>query len=229
MNRFMLCSEPKSSSSDGGTFSEETDESSVEMWGRPAPLRTVGTYDDDAFFSNVALDMISRYDGLALSLSEAICSVLVSPRSRASFLDGLYCRLSRPAHMSPTTHTLAQKTNEIFGQELRRLVEMGNAENPPHYHPKHSECNRGFPPKTPRHVVGPTSSGSNSQKKKKRRSFFPDCDSVLFRSRKVKNIDWKLAEAIEQVQSLRLDGEGSHQNPNNDRNDCVGYSPPHHG
>jgi len=85
------------------------------------------------------------------------------------------------------------------------------------------DSNRGFPPKTPRHVAGPTSSGSSSQKKKKRRSFFPDCESVLFRSRKVKNIDWKMAEAIEQVQSLRLDGEGSN---NTARKDGVGYRPP---
>ena len=228
MNHSMLRSESKSFSSDGTTLSSNgTDDSSPEsMCGRPAPLRTVGTYDDDAFFSNVALNMISRYDALSISLSEAICSVLVSPRSRASFLDGLYCRLSRPAQVSPTTHSLAQKTNEIFGQELRRLVEHGSSENPPHYYPKHSECNRGFPPKTPRHVVGPTSSGSSSQKKKKRRSFFPDCDSVLFRSRKVKNIDWKLAEAIEQVQSLRLDNEGQ---PNSDRNDGAGYRPPQLG
>jgi hypothetical protein len=53
-----------------------------------------------------------------------------------------------------------------------------------------------------------------------RRFFFPE--SGFFGGRKVKNIDWKLTEAVQQVQSLRLDGSSDHNTPKNN----SAYDPP---
>jgi len=55
-------------------------------------------------------------------------------------------------------------------------------------------------------------SSSSKKSAKKSRRFFPDGDG-FFRSRRVKNLDWKLVEAISQVQSLRLDGAPPPQAP----------------
>jgi hypothetical protein len=226
MNRFKLWSDSKSFSS-SGSYDATTTKSSHS---RPAPLRTVGTYDDDAFFNNVALNMISRYEGLSLSISEALICTLASPRNRSSFLDGLCSRLARTSQLSPLSLSLVQKTDQLFGHELRKIVELGFSENPSqHHHHKQGTYGRSFPPKTPRHVMGPSSSGSNSQsssgygKKKKSRSFFPDCEASFFRSRKVQNIDWKLTEAIEHVKCLRLDGD---DNGNDHQSANSGYLPP---
>jgi hypothetical protein len=189
---------------------------------RPPPLRTVGTYDDDDFFNNVALNMLSRYEALNLSVSEAICSTLVSPKHRASFYEGLCSRLSRASHMhmSPSQRSLIQNTKKVFGRELRRIVESECTDNFGTYLKQSPEFNNNLPPTTMRH----------SEKKKKGRRFFPDSDSKaggFFRSRKVQNIDWKLAEAIQQVQSLRLDGDTAMVQ--NDRTANVCYQPPQLG
>lgn len=198
---------------------------------RPPPLRTVGTYDDDEFFNNVALNMLSRYEALSLSASEAICSTLVSPKTRASFLEGLHTRLARASSMSPSARSLIQNTTKVFGQELRRIVE---SESPCSSYGKQSPCfDRNLPPATPRHVLRgpnsvtcslPSTTGADKKKKKVRR-FFPDCDSKsvgggFFRTRKVQNIDWKLAEAIQQVHTLSLDGDNTREQ----RKAC--YQPP---
>ena len=195
---------------------------------RPPPLRTVGTYDDDEFFNNVALNMLSRYEALNLSASEAIWSTLVSPRNRASFLEGLYTRSARTSSMSPSVRSLIQNTTDAFGRELRKIVE---SETPGGTYAKESPCFENLPPTTPRHVARGHSGAFSMPTggKKKSRSFFPDCDSKpgtctgsLFRSRKVQNLDWKLTEAIQQVQALKLDGDYVYSDEQ--RADC--YEPP---
>jgi hypothetical protein len=59
---------------------------------------------------------------------------------------------------------------------------------------------------------------------KSRRFFFPE--SGFFGGRKVKNIDWKLSEAVQQVQSLRLDGSSSNSNTPKNNNTTTSYDPP---
>jgi hypothetical protein len=59
---------------------------------------------------------------------------------------------------------------------------------------------------------------------KRRRFFFPE--SGFFGGRKVKNIDWKLTEAVQQVQSLRLDGSSSNSNTPKNNNTTNSYDPP---
>lgn len=228
---------------------------------RPPPLRTVGTYDDDEFFNNVALNMLSRYGALNLSVEEAICSTLISPRNRASFYESLCARSTRSCHLSPSQRSLIQDTRRVFGKALKRIVE---AESPSHHthnyqqqqHQQHCDIflkngmdisDTHHPPVTPRHHNysggGWCPKSTTSEKKKKGRKFFPDSDSSksggFFRSRKVQNIDWRLAEAIQQVQTLRLDGDsdpalGDHQqhhqnNHHHHARNNMGYQPPHLG
>lgn len=210
---------------------------------RPPPLRTIGTYDDDEFFNNVALNMISRYEALNLTVQEAIYSTLICPRSRASFYEGLCSRISRTSSMSPSVRSLVQSMKSIFDKELKKIVD---SESPGGFYSKQQafpdfDC----PPITPRSILRVSSSGSAASvgnntakaaqvatKKKKqssKRMFFPDSsgDSKgrgFFRTRKVQNIDWKMAEAITQVQSLRLDGD--ERTPTNRPVSGLGYQPP---
>lgn len=215
MNRLKLWSEQKGHPDEGGSAKTFT---SFSKYTRPSPLRTVATYDDDAFFQATTLSMLSQYEGLNLSAAEVISAVLASPRSQCSFLEGMNSRLARSSHMTSSAQELLQKANHAFGPELRKLV--GNSSL--------GSCERGLPPTTPRNVSCPSDASSHRSSNssgKKKRSFFPDCDMMsggLFRSRKVKNLDWSIVEAIEQVQSLRLDGSTS----NGDRPSAPGYLPP---
>lgn len=173
--------------------------------GRPPPLRTAGTYDDDEFFNSVALNLLSRYEALNLSIAEAICCTLVSPGSRLSFWEALSSRMARSPHMSPSTQSLVQQTHQVFAPELKRMLET------------EVDTTSKSPPTAPRHITRPQS----FDKKKKGRRFFPDCDA-FFRSRKV--VDWSLTQTIQQVQSLQLDGT-----ENYDKDRGMSYQPPQLG
>lgn len=67
----------------------------------------------------------------------------------------------------------------------------------------------------------------NQQEKKQfSRMFFPDSSKGtvgFFRKRRVQNIDWKLAEAVQCVENLRLDGDTSGATP---RQVGGSYEPP---
>jgi hypothetical protein len=195
---------------------------------RPPPLRTSNTYDDDETFNNASLHLLSRYKALGLSSREAIVSLLVTPKQRVSYYDGLCVRLDRLAHLPSTTAKLVHSIDQTFGNELRYIVEQesnGKGMNP--YHK----------PIAPRHVSSDhhhhhhhhTSSSNNSHgsstnsqknKMKKSRRFFPECNgsfdsnksstnnvSFFRKNNRVQNIDWRLAQAIERVETLRLDGD----------------------
>ena len=191
---------------------------------RPPPLRTSSTYDDDDAFNSVALNLLSRHRALDLSVAEVIKCTLVKPQDRASFFEGLQHRKCRVVNISPSTYSLLQDTDRTFGSELRRIVESES-----------SILKRQNVLPTPRNnMLSSGSSGSSSSgaaplstrgtapKKRKTRRFFPDCDSsVLFRSRRVQNIDWRLVDAISQVQSLKLDGA-----PSGTMDGVDSYEPP---
>lgn len=180
---------------------------------RPPPLRTSDTYDDEDAFKNVSLNLLSRYEALELSPSEAIKATIITPQERLSFHEALCIRRSRALHVSPSNASLVERVDKIFGSELLKMIreETGGGEIR-----SWGKRQFGCPPTTPRAILNPTSSGSESrqdvdvfEKNTRRRRFFPDSDSKsggFFRSRKVKNFDWSLAEAVSQVQSLRLDG-----------------------
>jgi hypothetical protein len=167
---------------------------------RPPPLRTTSTYDDDESFNKVALNLLTRHTGYTLSVREAITSTLEKPEDRVSFLENLNNRKGPPARISPNSSSLIDKIEKTFGKELRKMVQRQNVSL------KRQVCDDLS--------LGAHSGGANSSrsteaqpKRRKSRRFFADCDSAgLFRSRRVQNIDFRLVEAISQVQSLRLDG-----------------------
>lgn len=173
---------------------------------RPPPLRTSNTYDDEDIFNNVSLNLLSRYDALGLSAAETIQATIISQQERISFHEALCIRRSRSVHhVSPSTALLVERVDKTFGCELMRMIREENGGKEIQTWGK-CHFSADGPPTTP-------PAGSEVvEKKARRRRFFPDSDSKgggFFRSRKVKNIDWSLAEAVSQVQSLRLDGSPS--------------------
>jgi hypothetical protein len=191
MDRLRIWIESRHSGSEDGPY--------INVY-RPPPLRTSNTYDDDDTFSNVSLNLLSRYESLGLSATEAIVSTLISPKQRASFYDGLFVRLDRLSHLAPTMASIVHSINKVFGDQLRLLVEQES----------HDKCSNPYQkPIAPR-----------QQQKKISRRFFPETgDSncpkpttagggTFFRNKKrIQNIDWTLAQAIQRVESLRLDGD----------------------
>jgi hypothetical protein len=173
---------------------------------RPPPLRTCSTYDDDEAFNNVALNLLSRHNTLGLSATEAILATLIDTNQRSSFYEALCIRLDRLAHLSPNTASFVHCLNENIGKELREMV-LAENKGEPCYAKK---------PVTPRGI-----GYCRNMKQKVNRRFFPDGEKGMVSSpipstatgggifgskRRVQNIDWKLAEAIQQVNHLRLDG-----------------------
>jgi hypothetical protein len=187
---------------------------------RPPPLRTSSTYDDDETFTNVALNLLSRFECLHLTTREAILSALISPQQRASFLDGICLRLDRASHLSPKTLSLVHSLERLLGRELRDMVYAEaniNGEQPCCYTtkpvtPRHTAQNQHHHPHQSTSMSSTMTCRSNT---KKSRRFFPDCDSFFLggRKRRVQNIDWKLAEAVQQVENLRLDGSSPSPSP----------------
>jgi Zn-dependent oligopeptidase len=182
---------------------------------RPPPLRTSSTYDDDEAFNNVALNLLSRYESLGLTAQEAIIATLIDNNQRASFYEGLCYRLDRSSHLSPNTSSLVKCIYQTLGKELKDLVTSDSK----------SGAYFGNKPVTPRSNVG----YCRNVKQLVQRRFFPENNAMdkqsqqmvspslngsvgagvtLFgnNKRRVQNIDWKMAEAIQQVNHLRLDG-----------------------
>lgn len=176
---------------------------------RPPPLRTSCTYDDDEAFNNVAINLLSRHDTLGLTAQEAILATLFDPSQRASFYEGLCVRLDRCIHLSPNTTSLVQCLYEKLGNELKEMVSSESKGGVPYYTKKMG---------TPRGANN-NSFGRNMKQLVQRR-FFPDTTgshaekhqspsssgAIFHNKRRVQNIDWKMAEAIQQVNHLRLDG-----------------------
>jgi hypothetical protein len=178
---------------------------------RPPPLRTSSTYDDDDAFNNVALNLLSRHNTLGLSAQEAILATLIDSNQRASFYEGLCVRLDRTTHLSPNTSSLVQCIYETLGKELKDMV-TSETKGAPYYPNK---------PVTPRSNMGycrnvkqlvqrrffPEGVGTEKQQQQQMMSPSIGGGVALFGSkRRVQNIDWKMAEAIQQVNHLRLDG-----------------------
>lgn len=182
---------------------------------RPPPLRTSSTYDDDDAFNNVALNLLSRYETLGLKATETIMATLIGVKQRASFYDGLCVRLDRCSHLSPNTASLVTSLERILGKELKEMV-VAESKGQPCYTTK---------PVSPHPTPGGLTTCRNSKKKSMSRRFFPDVSdktAAFFGSkRRVQNIDWKLAEAIQQVEQLRLDGMSSPCQA------ATCYEPPH--
>eukprot|EP00523_Entomoneis_sp_CCMP467_P001149 CAMPEP_0168748920 /NCGR_PEP_ID=MMETSP0724-20121128/16431_1 /TAXON_ID=265536 /ORGANISM="Amphiprora sp., Strain CCMP467" /LENGTH=275 /DNA_ID=CAMNT_0008796777 /DNA_START=48 /DNA_END=875 /DNA_ORIENTATION=- len=164
-------------------------------------------------------------------------------------------------HLSPSTLNLVQTLDCSFGRDLARMVERenptpcGSTENDcnqanamntattPHRGQWHQQQQQNpmFQPhpcvkQQMKNVRGSHSrcKGSSSSKGRAPRAFFfPDNGFFGVTSSKVttRNIDWKLAEAIEQVSSLRLDGMATSPTATESMfgssASCDIYEPPH--
>eukprot|EP00977_Amphora_coffeiformis_P018410 scaffold6456_cov147-Amphora_coffeaeformis.AAC.7 len=162
---------------------------------RPSVIQTDNNYDDDESFTLASLNLLSKHEYLSLTPRDAINSTLVVPVERSMYLEALYIRKSRACHLSPSAASLVQNVEKTFGAELKRIVDRESCVTNPH----HNGINRFF------HLNSNNRPPSTPCREKNRRSF---CfgESAFFGGCSVKKIDWKLTEAIEQVQSLRLDG-----------------------
>ena len=199
---------------------------------RPSLIRTKCSFDgNDETFSIVALNMLSRYTYFGLTPADAIRDTLVTPRERSCFLEALSVRKmysnQQHHHLSPSTVSLIQTVDDNFGRDLVRMVEMEGGPSVMTYTSYGANSN-GYDPSTTnshcpqkqgmsqrhhgerRSCRNKKSGSSGSSGKRVRAFFFPDSGgrfgSAKGKSTTVRNIDWKLAEAIEQVSSLRLDG-----------------------
>lgn len=199
---------------------------------RPPPLRTSSTYDDEEAFTNVALNLLSRNGALGLSPAETIMATIISHRERISFYEALCIRRCRSVHVSPSNSSVVEQVDRTFGHELIRMIkeECGDTRN---QSVGRQLGNMGqHPPTAPRGIQIAMSSDSQPEvveKKSRRRRFFPDSEAKgggFFRSRKVKNIDWSLAEAVTQVQALRLDGASGPSGPCGTPKGFGAYEPP---
>ena len=176
---------------------------------RPSVIQTDNNYDDDESFTLASLNLLSKHEYLSLTPRDAINSTLVFPKERSMFLDALYIRKTRVGHLSPSAASLVQNVEKIFGVELRKIVDRESCMTNPHHGGKFFHLNTSRQPSTP-------------CREKNRRTF---CfgESAFFGGCKVKKLDWKLTEAIEQVQSLRLDGS-----PAGPSSATQTYTPPSH-
>jgi hypothetical protein len=170
----------------------------------PTVIQTDNTYDDDESFTLASLNLFSKHEYLSLTPRDAINSTLVFPLERSMYLDALYIRKGRACHLSPSTKELIQSVEKVFGVELKKIVDRESCMTNPHNGAKFFHLSTSRPPSTP-------------CREKNRKSF---CfgDAAFFGGCKVAPLDWKLAEAIEQVQSLRLDGTSAPV--------ASGYTPP---
>lgn len=200
---------------------------------RPPPLRTSSTYDDDDAFNNVALNLLSRHETLGLSPQEAILATLFDHSQRASFYEALCMRLERFTHLSPNTTSIVQCVHDKLGKDLKQMVLSESKGALSCYTNK---------PVAPRGNIG----YCRNMKQLVQRRFFPEggdkqqsnthssggSNSILFGSskRRVQNIDWKMAEAIQQVNHLRLDGtspvQQQQQQQHHPQMKSAGYEPP---
>ncbi len=196
---------------------------------RPPPLRTSSTYDDDDAFNNVALNLLSRHETLGLTPQEAILATLFDHSQRASFYEALCIRLERFTHLSPNTTSIVQCVHDNLGKDLKQMVLSESKGALSCYTNK---------PVAPRGNIG----YCRNMKQLVQRRFFPEGgdkqqsnnhsssggNTILFGSskRRVQNIDWKMAEAIQQVNQLRLDGTSPIQQQQHPPMKSSGYEPP---
>jgi hypothetical protein len=203
--------------------------SSMSGYYRPPPLRTTNTYDDDDVFNKLALNLLSRYGALGLSAKDTLHATLLAPQDRASFLEALLNRKGRLPALSPQTASLIHDVDRLFGHELKAIVDSEHVTlKRQNYHGSTSSSSGDSMGNVNRdscnNCSSATGGGGVANKKCKSRRFFPESGeptSVFFRSRRVQNIDWKLVEMTQQVQSLQLDGSTASTPATN-----VKYEPP---
>jgi hypothetical protein len=196
----------------------------------PPPLKISNSnYANDDTFKKVSLTLLSRFEALETSAAETISATLVSQEERASFYEALRFRLALLPRQEMHTGLLAQQIEHVFGEELRNQCH--------HHHVLSNSLKLGEqpgllrqppPPITPRNdqISSYRVHGRCHQMEPpaRRRSFFPDagCDGKsAMMPTKIRNIDWQLANAVQQVVSLSLEGP-----PPTEKREFACYEPP---
>lgn len=219
---------------------------------RPSLIRTTNSFDgNDETFSFVALNLLSRCEYFGLTPSDAIHATLVTPRERLSFLEALSVRKMQAHqahhHLSPSTVSLIETVDTRFGKDLVRIVETEDSmahmkpacELSAHTLDSSIETKNGTaamhgqqPQVGTFHIHPPQRRCADQRRENRTRAFFFPDSSAIWGSRTrgkmtTRNIDWKLAEAIEQVTSLRLDGiDMSPPTTTKASTSSLGYEPP---
>ena len=187
-------------------------------WSHPPPLKgVVSKYHDDESFMAISLNLLARYDALNLTASESIVSTLITIDDQMAYYEALSTRVSQLRSVGGyTSCSMIQRLEQEFGDALGQLCSKHQAPCPGSVHA----------PMTPRHDRNHTGFKSiflNTRKNGQGRRFFPDLEPRPhhhFTHAKVRNIDWQLASAVQQVESLSLDG------PSVEKRDFASYHPP---
>jgi len=165
-------------------------------------------YDDDTF-TKVSLNLLARYEAFDLTASEAIKATLIRTEEQVAFYQALCHRMAQNhVPMLP----MVQKIHEEFADELKR-ASSNQQLTVTTLHAPHLDVATA-PIAAPRNIRNPACLNRflnpRSFMQKQRSNFFPEKDpnSSLSRMKttKVRNIDWQLANAVQQVVSLSLDG-----------------------
>lgn len=200
----------------------------------PPPLKISNSnYAHDDVFKKISLILLSRYNAIGISPMETINSTLVTLEDKLAFYEALCFRLALLPRQEVHTASLVQQVDQIFGEEFKAVchhdqvpsnsyeieMKLGSHEVTP-------PCQQ--PPFTPRNDQFSSSRFSESWRTRRpvrRRSFFPDAGaqktSYMMMPTKIRNIDWQLASAVQQVVSLTLDGSSPTQ-----KGDFACYDPP---
>jgi hypothetical protein len=160
---------------------------------------------NDEMFLNISLNMLARYEALNLTAKEAIESTLVSPEDRSAYYQALSFRLAHITGLRENSLTsVILRIDEEFGVELKAMVTALAGNKPKPIQAPMTPCNARNPGRLTRFLI-PLKGAQKVQ-----RCFFPENDGRTSRSvmnsKKVRNIDWHLATAVQQVVSLSLDG-----------------------
>jgi hypothetical protein len=159
---------------------------------------------NDDVFLNLSLNMLAKYEALNLTAKEAIESTLVSPEDRSTYYQTLSFRLARIAGAANLSSSMILRIDEEFGAELKAMFTAHEGNKPGQLQAPMAPCNARNPGRLTR-FLNPLKGAQKVQ-----RCFFPEHEGrtnrSMMNSKKVRNIDWHLATAVQQVVSLSLDG-----------------------
>lgn len=185
-------------------------------WAHLPPLTGLGgsNFHDDETFMNVSMNLIARREGLSLTPRESIESVLICSDDQLAYYEALRTKLSQLHSVGAyLTGSMIQRLDQEFSAELRDLCST-------------QISGQGFAtPMAPRngHNTDSFNFFLGQRKTCQTRRFFPEMEPKSSRQMNrsiIRNFDWHLSNAVQQVVSLSLDGTSV------EKRDCPCYTPP---
>ena len=176
-------------------------------------------FHDDEAFMKVSLNLLARFEALDLTAAESIESTLVSPDDQLAYYEALCAKLSQIRTVGGyPTGSMIQKLDQQFSTELRDLCSLNFSGG--------GVTQSVQAPMTPRNGRNQESLQAfflNRRHNTQARRFFPDIEPTPNRPMKrnmIRNLDWHLATAMQQVVSLSLDAAPT------EKRDIPCYNPP---